>query len=1155
MASVNENIARAMDVLISKRLGSLAMDQTIIAEITEVVNSAKGHYKIKYQNVIVDAYSENTDKTYKNGDTVYVKIPNSDFSAKKMIEGKVPSDTSLLEGQMQNLKNYLIPVTPAIGINFNNTQEIGLIAGVSQALEINSFTYDIENFSILSNLYDIVQIEAKFRTAFSSEHQSGNYGIKVKCKISDDDNIEYILDTSNFRGNFYNYNSGAIQTVRLQIPKGTLKEIESITFFEEMEQDGDNAEKANIFVENINISFFEAIDFTEYEYYLYVNALQGYEFTANTSLLQFQPKCLHKGEEISGESGYQIYWYKKNAPSEGKTYADSNWALIETKDKTANEYLDNNLLCVNKINNISNSEYKVIFKDNEDLFLEKEFIVYNTQNKLPKIIQKTNLQDKSTTLYLEDNPKSYTTLWESNGKKIERDKSSEGQLLEQITIKISDFTSKFLEIICYFYQQNVEGEQICIGSVKYLLAPVEENKDIDVVFEGIDYFQYDTNGDMYLEDASREKMLKVKISSKEGYMAQVENIKFYLNEHEILKEKTNESYLDSMLKEVWVDSEYYIHYILQPTYSLSRNKNVIKVQITLVSGQELIFTKELMFNKIGNIGTNNSSYAISLEAANGLIAYDNFNENYNIKLKIYYQGKEMSQEEINMANVTIKELKINEYRIQNETFENVFDFNNLYSIPKEYFRAIPNISTYNYNTFCNQGEIVSLIDENTGFLKYYEARQNIDENSQLTNENGQIVSDYKKYWRLIEDERGIFGGNYVTITISINNNIITSYLPIPVTINNNDNKEKNDIYISDLALPQTIRYSSHGNRPQYYNTTEINENKISLYLSTPNSFKPAYEFDFEQLNNNDKYYLAEIIQITTPSSDIIYWPVIYYLNTYGNSAINNWSGEEMEVDGGSILANQIIAGRKESGTNRFTGVALGEVEDEEVIYSGMYGYNNGINTFGLRSDGTAYFGMGKNIQINGEGKTAIQVGDIEIENNEIQGNGFLVDFNGNVYLSGTIHATNGNIGGWNITEDGLQAYRQWDGSNKETAILLHPDNVQLPEVCIYHSGYGEDSRGYLGFQFGNNEQPVLSLQTLTNGIYLNPYYEDTNENGYMRFSSEAMGFDRGKNSSAQEMAKHIYLGKGSGGKTLHNYIEDMITTAINKLPIGGGSEE
>ena len=88
MASVNENIAKAMDVLISKRLGSLAMDQTIIAEITEVVNSAKGHYKIRYQNVIVDVYSENTDKIYKNGDTVYVKVPNSDFSSKKIIEGK-----------------------------------------------------------------------------------------------------------------------------------------------------------------------------------------------------------------------------------------------------------------------------------------------------------------------------------------------------------------------------------------------------------------------------------------------------------------------------------------------------------------------------------------------------------------------------------------------------------------------------------------------------------------------------------------------------------------------------------------------------------------------------------------------------------------------------------------------------------------------------------------------------------------------------------------------------------------------------------------------------------------------------------------------------------------------------------------------------------
>lgn len=1149
MSNIGQKIAEATDILLSKRLGSLALDQTVIGEIYECVNSAIGHYKIKYQSIIVDAYSEYPDKIYKAGDNVYIKIPSGDFSAKKMIEGKVDTESSVSEIQLQGLKNYLNPIEPTI-VLFKD--QVGLIAGISENKTIN-YEYDQENFALLSKKYEIVQFEAVFTTNFKTSYTSGNYGIKLKFKTGVEDNSEsykeYVLDSDNFTGNAYGFKSGALQKIQFSIPANTLKSLDSIEFYQAMTQDQDSnnspIEQENIFVKNIRLTFFEKLDFTEYEYYLKVQPKNGYIIT--NTVLSFEPMLLRKGQNVINETSYQIYWYIKEALMSSvengiKTYAGNNWKIITSIDKTQPQYLENKWLFINSIGDVANASFKLIVKDGNDFLMEKEFEVTNSSINLPKIQQNT-LQNGDIELYLLDEDKTYMPVWEYKGIKTEG-------IDKKLILTKDKFLETFLQITCHFY---LDGQYK--GKSNYLLNFTTEEKDLDVIFDGVDYYQYDTNGDMFLEDAMREKTLKIDIQSKEGYMAQVENIKFYLNEHEILKEKTNESYADSMLKEVWADSENYIHYTLQPTYSLSRNKNVIKVQIILVSGQELIFTKELIFNKIGNIGTNNSSYAISLEAANGLIAYDNFNENYDIKLKIYYQGKEMSEEEIGMANVTIRELKINEYKIQNETFENVFDSNNLYSIPKEYFRAIPNISTYNYNSFCKQGGVVSLIDENTGLLKYYEARQNIDENSQLTNENGQIVSDYSKYWRLIEDERGIFGGNYVTITISINDNIITSYLPIPVTTNNNNNKEKNDIYISNLALPQTIRYSSHGNRPQYYNTTEINGNKISPYLSTPNSFKPAYEFDFEQLNNNDKYYLAEIIQITTPSGDIIYWPVIYYLNTYGNSAINNWSGEEMEVDGGSILANQIIAGRKESGTNRFTGVALGEVEDEEVIYSGMYGYNNGINTFGLRSDGTAYFGMGKNIQINGEGKTAIQVGDIEIENNEVQGSGFLVDFNGNVYLSGTIYATEGNIGGWNITDDGLEAYRQWENSNKETAILLHPDNVQLPEVCIYHSGYGEESRGYLGFEFGNNMQPVLSLKTLTNGIYLNPYYEDTNENGYMRFSSEAIGFDRGKNSSAREMANHIYLGKGSGGKTLHDYIEEMITTAINNLPIGGGSEE
>lgn len=1128
MSNIGQKIAEATDILLSKRLGDLALDQTVIGEVYECVNSAIGHYKIKYQSIIVDAYSEYSDKIYKPGDNVYIKIPSGDFSAKKMIEGKVDTGSSVSEIQLQGLKNYLNPIEPTI-VLFKD--QVGLIAGVSENKTIN-YEYDQENFALLSKKYEIVQFEAVFTTNFKTSYTSGNYGIKLKFKTGVEDNAEsykeYILDSDNFTGNAYGFKSGALQKIQFSIPANTLKSLDSIEFYQAMAQDQDSnnnpIEQENIFVKNIRLTFFEKLDFTEYEYYLKVQPKNGYIIT--DKVLSFEPILLRQRQNVINETSYQIYWYIKEALTSSvengiKTYAGNNWKIITSTDKTQPQYLENKWLFINSIGDVANASFKLIVKDDNDFLMEKEFEITNSSINLPKIQQNT-LQNGDIELYLLDEDKTYTPVWEYKGIK------TEGTDKKLILTK-DKFLETFLQITCHFY---LDGQYK--GKSNYLLNFTTEEKDLDVIFDGVDYYQYDTNGDMFLEDAMREKTLKIDIQSKEGYMAQIENIKFYLNEHEISKEKTNESYADSMLKEVWVDSENYIHYTLQPTYSLSRNKNVIKVQITLISGQELIFTKELAFNKIGNIGTNNSSYAISLEAANGLIAYNNFNENYDIKLKIYYQGKEMSQNEISVANIKIRELKINEYRIQNETFENVFDSNNLYNIPKEYIRAIPNISTYNYNTFCNQGEIVSLKDKNTNFLKYYKARQKIDENSQLTDENGQIISDYGKYWQLIEDERGIFGGNYVTITISINDNIITSYLPIPITIDDNSNKEKNDIYISNLALPQTIRYSSHGNRPQYYNTAEINENKISPYLSTPNSFKPAYEFDFEQLNNNDKYYLAEIIQITTPSGDIIYWPVIYYLNTYGNSAINNWSGEEMEVDGGSILANQIIAGRKESGTNRFTGVALGEVEDEEVIYSGMYGYNNGINTFGLRSDGTAYFGMGKNIQINGEGKTAIQVGDIEIENNRIQGNGFLVDFNGNVYLSGTIYAMEGNIGGWEISEKGLGGIFVGEAGTEEE-IKLSPNEIRLPEITINNKAYGVN--GYISGQFGDSNSPILKM-------WANKSILIESEE-YIRLTAYNDLHLEGKD--VYITGEQIYITIDGTRTTLQNYIQNLIPS----IPAGG----
>nr|DAE09706.1 MAG TPA: hypothetical protein [Myoviridae sp. ctjhW4] len=83
------------------------------------------------------------------------------------------------------------------------------------------------------------------------------------------------------------------------------------------------------------------------------------------------------------------------------------------------------------------------------------------------------------------------------------------------------------------------------------------------------------------------------------------------------------------------------------------------------------------------------------------------------------------------------------------------------------------------------------------------------------------------------------------------------------------------------------------------------------------------------------------------------------LNVYGNEAINGWDGTSIRLDekNNYLFAPVIGAGKKEAG-NIFTGVVMGQAPNgmTSTLLTGIYGYERGINTFGLLEDGRAYFG-------------------------------------------------------------------------------------------------------------------------------------------------------------------------------------------------------
>ena len=92
----------------------------------------------------------------------------------------------------------------------------------------------------------------------------------------------------------------------------------------------------------------------------------------------------------------------------------------------------------------------------------------------------------------------------------------------------------------------------------------------------------------------------------------------------------------------------------------------------------------------------------------------------------------------------------------------------------------------------------------------------------------------------------------------------------------------------------------------------------------------------------------------------IHIPIHFYLNRYGNSALNGWDGNSISFDneGGLILAPQVGAGVKNA-DNSFTGVFMGSVKEagSKTVEHGLFGYNSGERTISLNSeDGSARFG-------------------------------------------------------------------------------------------------------------------------------------------------------------------------------------------------------
>lgn len=180
-----------------------------------------------------------------------------------------------------------------------------------------------------------------------------------------------------------------------------------------------------------------------------------------------------------------------------------------------------------------------------------------------------------------------------------------------------------------------------------------------------------------------------------------------------------------------------------------------------------------------------------------------------------------------------------------------------------------------------------------------------------------------------------------------------------------DGKYENDKQIIDINW--SIEYYIIGSEgraelvnPNASGIPETTKKKYEFYmnympkLNADNCLIPATLW----LDNLDCF---AVVVAKSKSDNSVLWkqPIIINQSRYSSTMLNNWDGSfKIDEDSGTIMSTMLGAGRK-TAQNTFEGVLMGNVGAGAGIDNaglGIYGFNDGAQSFGLNIDGTAFFG-------------------------------------------------------------------------------------------------------------------------------------------------------------------------------------------------------
>lgn len=270
-------------------------------------------------------------------------------------------------------------------------------------------------------------------------------------------------------------------------------------------------------------------------------------------------------------------------------------------------------------------------------------------------------------------------------------------------------------------------------------------------------------------------------------------------------------------------------------------------------------------------------------------------------------------------------------------------------------------------------------------------------------------------------------------------------------------------------------------------------------------YKPSDSYDDESVNNA----IGCIVKRGSTELAKIHIPIHLLLNRFGNSAINDWNGNSVQIDeeGGTILSPQVGAGIKDD-NNRFTGIVMGAAKEANATKAavGIFGYDRGQRTLFLNAEnGAAIFGkLGSN---KGSGQIIID---------PTQDKALLYSYD---FWKSNLYQENGLVNSSAYTYNSTT--NKYAGQNNSgmlidlttPRIIFGSGNFRVdPDGHIYAKGGGEiagwnidDTKLYSTAKIGNN--PKITIDSSIAAIYSNnkTSMADTKNGFYIGSDGFALG--------------------------------------------------